>query len=144
MIGLGAIAKAVIGDNIGKVIDRLVPDKAGQLEAKLELEKIVVEATNAAMVAQIEVNKVEASHPSLFVSGWRPATGWICGCALGYNFIVHPLLGYGLALFSPETPLPPSIDLGPLMTVLLGMLGLGGMRTYEKTQGVARQGWFKK
>jgi len=141
---IGAIAKAVIGDNIGKVVDRLVPDKAGQLEARMELEKIMVQATNAELVAQIEVNKVEAANPNLFVSGWRPACGWICGAALGYNFILHPLIGYTLVFVSPDVAAPPAIDLGPLMTVLLGMLGLGGLRTYEKSQGVARQGWSRK
>jgi hypothetical protein len=138
---IGKIASALLGDTLDTVLDRVVPDLNARKEAKEELNKALVDAANASLLAQIEVNKTEAAHPSTFVSGWRPMCGWVCGSALAYNFIIHPLLGYMLLLSFPETPALPALDLEPLMTVLLGMLGLGGLRTYEKTQGVARQGW---
>jgi hypothetical protein len=83
------------------------------------------------MSAQIEVNKVEAAHKSLFVAGWRPAIGWICGFALLYSTIVSPILGIWLEV--------PEVDTSLLTTVLMGMLGLGAMRTFEKTKGVSRE-----
>lgn len=136
---ISSLAKGILGDSVEKVIDRLVPDKNGRAEAKDELNRALVDAANAALLGQIEVNKVEASNPSVFVSGWRPACGWICGGALGYNFILQPILVYGLLMYDPSLVAPPSADLAQLMPVLLGMLGLGGLRTYEKNAGVARQ-----
>ena len=82
---------------------------------------------------QTQINKLEAQHRSLFVAGWRPFIGWVCGIALMYNFIIRDLLIF----MSPELSQLPALQMGELMTVLLGMLGLGGMRTYEKMQGKA-------
>jgi len=127
---------------IGTLVDRLTPDVNLRKEAKIEIEKALIDTANTALLAQIEVNKQEAQHPSVFVAGWRPATGWICAAAFGYNFIVHPMLGYILPLFTEVSQMPPAIDVGPMLTVLLGMLGLGGLRTYEKSQGVARSAWL--
>lgn len=135
------ILKAVLGDAIDTAADRLIPDINQNQKFKLEMAKAVQEAETAGLLAQTEINKTEASHPSVFVAGWRPACGWICASALGYNFILSPLLAYSVALVSPETSPPPPIELGPLLTVLLGMLGLGGLRTYEKGIGTARSSW---
>jgi hypothetical protein len=82
------------------------------------------------VLAQLEVNKVEAAHKSLFVSGWRPAIGWICGFALMYSTILAPILGIWFTV--------PPVDSSLLTSVLMGMLGLGAMRTVEKTKSVAR------
>jgi len=106
------------------------PAKAAELEIKLlkvqhEMEK-----------AQVEVNAIEAKHPDWRVAGWRPATGWICALGLGYQAIVQPLLSWAATLAS--LPIPPAIDTSLLTTVLLGMLGLGGIRAFEKLKGVAR------
>jgi len=88
-------------------------------------------------MAQVEVNKQEAAHKSLFVAGWRPAIGWICGLGMLSNFIIVPMTNFVLALV--ESPVVvPLIELETMMPVLLGMLGLGGMRSYEKAKGVAR------
>lgn len=141
---IGAIAKALLGDTLDTVIDRVVPDVNLRKEAKIELEKALIDTANAALLAQLEVNKTEAQHASVFVAGWRPAVGWICASAFGYNFIIHPLLGYVLPLAFGPQELPPAVDVGPMLTVLLGMLGLGGLRTFEKTQGVARSAWKPK
>ena len=81
--------------------------------------------------AQIEVNKEEAKSRSWWIAGWRPATGWICALAMGYHFIIQPFLIFFLALFGMKIDLP-SFDMDTLMTVLLGMLGLGGLRSFEK------------
>ena len=87
---------------------------------------------------QIDLNTTEAQHRSIWVAGWRPAVGWICAAALAYSFIVQPLLGVALAFWYPAYPALPSVDLAGLWPVLLGMLGLGGLRTFEKTKGVTR------
>jgi len=89
-------------------------------------------------MAQVEVNKTEAAHKSLFVAGWRPAIGWICGLGMLSNFIIVPMTNFVLALM--ESPVVvPLIELETMMPVLLGMLGLGGMRSYEKAKGIARE-----
>lgn len=105
--------------------------------ADLEAEAARIEAGLPA--AQIEVNKVEAASTSLFVAGWRPFCGWVCGSALAYNFILQPFLAFFITLYKWQAPPLPSLDIGALMTVLLGMLGLGGLRSYEKVQGVSRE-----
>ena len=89
-------------------------------------------------MAQVDVNKQEAAHKSLFVAGWRPAIGWICGLGMLSNFIIVPMTNFVLALM--ESPVVvPLIELETMMPVLLGMLGLGGMRSYEKAKGIARE-----
>lgn len=77
---------------------------------------------------QTKINAVEAQHRTLFVAGWRPFIGWICGVALAYNFVVRDLIIW----LTPTFETPPALQMDHLMTVLLGMLGLGGLRTYEK------------
>jgi hypothetical protein len=115
----------VIGNIINKVadnVDRFTLDKQEKAELIAEINK-----------AQMEVNKVEAGHTSIFVAGWRPFTGWICATALGYHFILQPLLTFIMYTFGNEIVLP-TFDMGTLTTVLLGMLGLGGMRSFEKVK----------
>ena len=87
---------------------------------------------------QIQVNKVEAAHKSLFVAGWRPALGWILSFALAYHYILQPIIVFALSLAGVKYNLP-EFDMSSLMTILLGMLGLGGMRTYEKINKVSRE-----
>lgn len=121
----------------GKVIDRLWPDPIQAANAKLELIKLQQSGELAAMAGQMDINKVEAGSTSLFVSGWRPFIGWACGSACVWNW-----LGLKVALFvaayigHPIVNLAPA-DLGEMMPVLLGMLGIGGLRTIEKINGVA-------
>tara|TARA_Y100001973_G_C4993638_1_gene230164 strand:- start:191 stop:571 length:381 start_codon:yes stop_codon:yes gene_type:complete len=83
---------------------------------------------NELIQIQTKINEIEARHRSVFVAGWRPFVGWICGFALGYNFIIRDLLVWAL---QPEQ-IPPALQMEHLLTVLMGMLGLGGLRTYEK------------
>ena len=89
---------------------------------------------NQLLEIQTKINEVEAKHRSVFVAGWRPFIGWVCGLALAYNFIIRDLF---IWVIDPE-PVPPALQMEHLMTVLFGMLGLGGLRTYEKLKDKAR------
>jgi hypothetical protein len=139
---LMAIASLVAG-LIGPILEpliNLIPNKNDRAKAREAAEAQIVTAMTGLVQGQLEINKVEAQHGSIFVAGWRPAVGWICGVALGWNFVLQPLLLW-LAWIIPEgadLANAPKLDTGELMTVLLGMLGLGGLRTYEKRVGVAR------
>ncbi len=144
-----AIASLVAG-LIGPILEPLIgliPNKNARAEAREKAEAQIVTAMTGLVQGQLDINKEEAKHASLFVAGWRPAVGWICGVALGWNFIVHPMLLW-IAFALPETAIDlttaPQLDTGELMTILLGMLGLGGLRTYEKRVGVSRDNMKEK
>jgi len=115
----------------GKVIDRIWPDPVQAANAKFELFKLQQSGELAVMAGQMEINKEEAKSPSLFVSGWRPYIGWVCGTGLAYQFLLYPVL----VAFVPGVA---QLDMGTLLTLLFGMLGLGAMRTKEKLEGVAK------
>ena len=123
---------------LGTLVDRLIPDKAAAQRAKDEMEAALVKASNEAALAQVEVNKIEAGHSSVFVAGWRPAIGWVCAAALAWAFIVAPVATWGMAVFGVRETLP-AIGTDNLFELVLAMLGLGGLRTFEKLKGVARQ-----
>lgn len=116
--GIGAVA-----DLATSVINKIWPDKTQQ-------EKDQLAAAVALVNGQIDINKAEATNPNWFVSGWRPYIGWICGTGLGYQFLVYPIL----IAYVPKIV---QLDMGTLLTLLGGMLGLSIQRTYEKVQGVA-------
>ena len=103
---------------------------------KVKLQIKLLEAEAAVDKAQIAVNLKEAEHPNWFVSGWRPFVGWTCGVGLGYQVLLQPILAWAAVL--AHLPIPPLMDTSLLTTVLLGMLGLGGIRAYEKMKGVSR------
>jgi hypothetical protein len=128
-----SIAESVIGV-AGTVLNKFVVDK--DLKAKLEHE--LKTAFHSANLAQIEINKQEAAHKSLFVAGWRPFVGWVCGFALAYHFIVSPILTFILTISGVTQELP-TFDFSQLSTILMGMLGLGGLRSYEKMKSVSRE-----
>lgn len=114
-----------------KVLDRVLPDPAQQAAAKLELLKLQQNGELAQITGQMEINKVEAASSSLFVSGWRPSIGWVCGAGFAVQFVVGPLAEWGAALAGHPVKFP-QMDTGTMMPLLLGMLGLGGLRTAEK------------
>ena len=120
-------------DSVSGVVGKLVPD--ADLKAKLEHE--LKTELHKANMAQLEVNKAEASHKSLFVAGWRPFVGWVCAVALAYHFIFQPIMVFAISFYGLAITLP-EFDMGSLMTILMGMLGLGGLRTFEKVQKVQR------
>lgn len=119
---------------VSGILDKFVQDK----DLKQKLAHELKTELHRANMAQLEVNKVEASHQSIFVSGWRPFVGWCCGVALAYHFILAPLLGLIINIYSPGVILP-EFEFSQLSTILMGMLGLGGLRSWEKTKGVSRE-----
>jgi hypothetical protein len=118
------------------LITRIFPDPAQAANAKLELLKLQQSGDLATMTAQTDINKEEAKSSSLFVSGWRPAIGWVCALALAYQYLVRPLGGTLAGVFGVTIPPLPGLD-DNLWQLMMGMLGMGGLRTFEKLQGVA-------
>jgi len=119
-----------------KVLDRVLPDPAQQAAAKLELMRLQQSGELAQITGQMDINKAEAASSSVFVSGWRPSVGWVCSAGFAVQFVIGPLAEWGAALAGHPVKFP-QMDTGTMMPLLLGMLGLGGMRTVEKMQGVA-------
>ncbi len=125
--------------NIGmKIIDKIVPDPEQKAKAQFELMQLQQSGELAQLTAdtqlatgQIETNKVEAVSEHIFISGWRPFIGWQCGIALGYHFVLQPFLAFVFASFNHPVTLP-VFDMNTLDTILMGMLGLGSLRTVEK------------
>lgn len=124
VIGLGAVS-----DLANTVINKIWPDKT-------EAEKQQLAAAVMVVQGQIDINKEEAKSPSVFVSGWRPAIGWVCGTACAWNWVGLPIAKLLLTLWGHPVTLSPA-DLTEMMPILLGMLGLGSLRTMEKINGVA-------
>lgn len=123
-----------ITDAISKVLDRVLPDKAQNDAAKAALLETEVQGEIQTVLAQIQVNQAEATSKSVFVAGWRPYVGWICGSALAYVAMVQPFLTFLVRLKYP-TFNPPAVDNTLTGEVLMGLLGLGAMRSYDKAQG---------
>ena len=117
-----------------KVLGKFIPDK----NLKMKLQKEMTMAFHDANLAQIQLNKQEAAHKNIVVAGWRPFVGWTCGVALAYHFIVSPIVETILIAAGVTVDLP-SFEFSQLSSILMGMLGLGGLRTYEKMKGVSRE-----
>ena len=111
-------------------------DKAAQLAH--DLSTMADKHSQEAMLAQVEVNKAEAESGSVFKGGWRPFIGWVCGAAFAYHFVLQPLILFGVTVAGVQIPELPTFDMTSLMTVMMGMLGLGGLRSYEKKQGLTK------
>lgn len=130
---------------IGDVLAKILPDPKAAAEAKLKMLELAqagefkeLEANLQIATGQIEVNKIEAAQPGLFKGGWRPGAGWICVFGLGYTFVARPLLPWLLSVAGvADVPVLPSIDTDELLLLLGGMLGLGGMRSFERVKGKA-------
>lgn len=126
---------------VSSLIDKLLPDPNQAAEAKLKAldlaqkgELAVLDADLKLALGQMEINKAEATTDT-FRGGWRPSVGWICVAGLAYQFLVQPLLPWFAAVAGAQVPPLPAIDNETLMVLLTGMLGLGGLRTFEKTRG---------
>ena len=134
LLGVGAIIESV-----GKVAGDLITTEKERRQLDLE-EKRIDQATD---LAQIEVNKVEAASSSVFVAGWRPAIGWIGAAVLAYQFLLYPLFLWvwtylqGTGWIPKELQPPPVLKADELWVILSGILGIAGMRSFEKTKGVA-------
>jgi hypothetical protein len=128
---------ALIGP-VSAILDKVIPDKDLKEKLTHEIATMAERHTQEQVMAQIEVNKVEAAHNSMFVAGWRPAIGWICALGMAGNFLIIPFVNMALDLLETGVDVP-LIALSEMMPVLMGMLGLGAMRTFEKTKGVSRE-----
>jgi len=126
--GIGSLAKG-----LRTAITGIDPDKAA------ELEKLAVQAESLANQAQTEINKIEGQHKSIFIAGWRPFIGWVCGFALAFNFVVNPLILWIAELSGIENINPPILDMSQLFPLVLSLLGLGGYRTFEKLKKVQKE-----
>ena len=115
-----------------QVLNKFIPDPAAKAQAEADLRTSLMQWDQA----QAGIDTQEAQNPSIFVSGWRPMIGWICAVALGYQYILTPLLMWVASMFHDTIPMPPKLD-DTLWQLMFGMLGMGGLRTYEKVKGVA-------
>ena len=125
------ISKAL--ETVAGIVDEFVETPDEKRDARQLKDKLVASAANL----QVELNKIESAHRSVFVAGWRPFVGWVCGAALAWHFIFFDLLNWAAGLFGVPPP-PPLTGTSELLTVLLSMLGLGGLRTVEKLSGRAK------
>lgn len=133
--GIVSAAESIIG------MFKLDPTKKAEMVQQLQLANLDLEKTRLAgqiseLEGQLDSNKAEAASTNWFVAGWRPFIGWICGTAFAWVFVIEPFLAFTLAALHIQRQLP-SLSLGDMMPVLLGMLGLGGLRTVEKIQDAA-------
>jgi hypothetical protein len=131
----------MLGNLIGPVtglLDKFIEDKDQKAQLAHDLSTMAERHAQELAVAQIEVNKAEAASGSLFKGGWRPFIGWVCGGAFAYHFVLQPVIVFGVLSAGVELPPLPEFDMASLMTVMMGMLGLGGLRTYEKQKGISK------
>lgn len=122
---------------IGKsLLDRFFPNEEERRKAEADFLKMAMDGELKQVIAQLEINAREASHPSVWVAGWRPFFGWVGGLGFLYNAVAQPLLAWYGA--SKGWPPAPDLNMDLLWVVVTGMLGIGGLRTYEKTKGVSK------
>jgi len=145
MFGLKEGISEVI-KTVAAPILRLIPDPNARKEAEEQFNNNLLNALVGLVQGQLAINAKEAEHPSVWVAGWRPAIGWVCAAGFAWAFLLQPFAEFVVIVFDvlPENVELPKLDTGQLMSLALGMLGLGGLRTYEKQLGVARQMWRKK
>lgn len=123
---------------VTNLLDQFIEDKDQKARLSHEIATMAQRHAQEQILSQLEVNKTEATHRSIWVAGWRPMIGWTCGVALAWHFVLAPVMLFAAAWAGVTLPALPSFDMDSLMTVLLGMLGLGGLRTFEKSKGLAR------
>lgn len=126
--------QALIGPVTG-LLDKFIEDKDQKNKLAHEIATMAEKQMHEANMGQLEINKMEAQHRSIFVAGWRPFLGWGLSFAMLWHFVIAPITMFGFAYAGMEPPNLPAFDMDSLMTVLLGMLGLGGLRTVEKIKG---------
>ena len=123
---------------LNTAIDKIWPDPAAKASAEAQLMMAQAQAAIASVQQQIDINKLEAANTNIFVSGWRPFVGWVCGSAFAFHFLALPLLNWLAQLFGHDA-IVIAFDMSTLSTVLMGLLGLGTMRSVERLAGVARK-----
>ena len=122
---------------IGTVLDRVIPDKNGAEKAKQEIEAELIKNATQLNLAQAETNKIEASHRSVWVAGWRPCLGWVAALGFAWVFLLQPIAQWLTALTGNPIPLP-DFQTEALLELTFAMLGLAGLRTYEKQKGLTK------
>lgn len=138
ILGGGEDGEGILGGVFGLIENRQDRKKA-VAEAGAAILTLFIEHGSLVATQQTELNKLDAANPSMFISGWRPAAAWICVSAFAYKFLVYNFIMWAWLYFGIQGEPPPNIETTELMPVLLGMLGLGGMRSVEKYHGVARK-----
>jgi len=121
------------------LVDKVVPDKDAAQKMKHEVEVMLIGLQGQLQNGQIEINKIEAAHKSIFVAGWRPAIGWVCALSLGWHFIGYDVFQWIIAAFDLQMTAPALSGTENLMEIVLAMLGLAGFRTFEKFKGISRE-----
>ena len=129
--------QSLIGPVTG-LLDKFIEDRDQKAMLAHELATMADKQANSIALAQIEVNKMEAASGSIFKGGWRPFIGWVCGIAFAYHFVLQPLIIFGVSVAGLDVPELPEFDMSTLLTVLGGLLGLGTLRTYEKSKGLSK------
>jgi len=132
-----SIIASLIGPVSG-ILDKFVEDKDQKAALAHEIATMSDNHAQQALLSQLEINKAEAASGSLFKGGWRPAVGWVCALAFAYHYLLQPLLIFILIASGVNLPELPEFEMGTLLTVLGGLLGIGGLRSYEKTKGLAK------
>jgi hypothetical protein len=120
------------------LLDKFIEDKDQKAKLAHELATMADKMAHEQNLAQIAVNKEEAASGSIFKGGWRPFIGWVCGIAFFYHFVLNPIILFVIAIIGIEIPTLPEFQMNTLLTVLGGMLGIGGLRTYEKQKGLTK------
>jgi len=120
------------------LLDKFIEDKDQKAALAHEIATMSERHAQELALSQIEVNKAEAASGSIFKGGWRPAIGWVCASAFAYHFVLQPVIVFIVLAAGVELPPLPEFDMASLMTVMMGMLGLGGLRTYEKQKGITK------
>ena len=127
---------ALIGP-VTSILERVIPDTDLRERLAHVIATMSQKHAQESALAQMEISKVEAGHKSLWVSGWRPGAAWVCVAAMAYNFLLLPIILFGLAVSGYETAVPlPEIQTEGLMTMLASLLGLGSMRSFEKVKKI--------
>lgn len=122
---------------VASILDKFIEDKDQKAALAHEIATLAEKQAQEQVMGQMVINQTEAEHPSIFVAGWRPAVGWVCALAMLFNYLLIPFINLGLDIANLDIQLD-LIDMETMMPVLLGMLGLGGMRTAEKFKKVHR------
>ena len=120
---------------ISTVLDRVIPDKNGAEKAKQEIEAVLIKNVTELNLAQAETNKIEAAHRSVWVAGWRPCLGWVAALGFAWVFLLQPIAQWLVLLTGNDIPLP-DFQTDALLELTFAMLGLAGLRTYEKQKGL--------
>ena len=133
-LGIGGKSRAEPIEAIGNAFDKIFTSDVERAQAKIVMEKL----RQQPHLLQAEMNKIEASHKSTFVAGWRPALGWVCAIGLGFVYIINPIIQWLTCTFGDKCIVGPEMPLESMMTLVISLLGLGGLRTFEKVKGITK------